>query len=133
MKTILFYKQFDFWLQILAVAIPAITAMFTGVAYYCIYAYVFLGMVQVISCFVNGFILEYYQKHKSRIVYQYVLATITVLVATVSIFDTDNGKQFIFYTLMVVAPFIAAWYMWFSYKETKFARSLVNRDQFVKI
>jgi hypothetical protein len=133
MRTTLYLKQTDLAIQLAAVALPTIEAIYYTDISCMMTAYVALGLAQVISCIINGFALPGEYKHTTRIAYQYVLASIAMLIFAVVAGKSDDQRAFIFYALMVASPFLATWYLWFSYKEVKFLKALVMRPQFTRI
>lgn len=133
MRTILYLKQVDMALQLGGLFIPIAISIYYHAAYCMIYAYILIGIAQVISCIINALALPAEYQHKSRIAYQYVLASIAVVIFAVLAGKSDDQRMFIYYTLMVVSPFLATWYMWFSYKEVKLLKALVMRPQFTRI
>lgn len=133
MRTTLYLKQTDLIIQLAAVALPAIEAIYYTDISCLMMAYLALGSAQVISCIINGFALPAGFKHKHRIAYQYVLASIAIVTFAIVAGKSDDQRAFIFYSLMVASPFIAAWYMWLSYKEVKFLKALVMRAQYTRI
>lgn len=133
MKTLLLLKQFDLLLQLAACILPLVFAVIVADLSAVLLAYLMVGIAQIISCLLNGALLSYYQKHLHRKMYQYILTSVGLLAGASALIGNGQIGQVVFYGIMVVSPFIAVWYFWFSYKETKFARSLANRNQFVNI
>ncbi|PQJ11556.1 hypothetical protein CJD36_007080 [Flavipsychrobacter stenotrophus] len=132
MKTLHILKQIDFYLQLLGFA-PILVAFAVQDPYPLLFSFIWIGAVQVLSCIINGFALQDYQKHAARRTYQFVLLTIAVLVAGLLLLNNEYLSFYFLYALVLTSPFVILWYMWISYKEMKFARSLANRSQFVNI
>ncbi len=132
MKTLHIMKQIDFYLQLLGFA-PILVAFAMQDPYPLLFSFIWIGAVQVLSCVINGLALKDYQKHNSRSTYQFVLLTIAVLAAGALLLNNEYLSFYIFYALVMTSPFVMLWYMWISYKEMRFARSLANRSQFVNI
>ena len=132
MKTLHILKQIDFYLQLLGLA-PILFALITLEPDPLIFSFIWIGAVQVLSCIVNGLALEDYQKHIARRTYQFVLLTIAVLVGGLLLLNNEYISFCFLYALTLTCPFVILWYIWISYKEMKFARSLANRSQFVNI
>ena len=132
MKTLHILKQIDFYLQITGL-IPILFALALLEPYPIILSYVMVGTTQLVSCIINGVSLKYYQKHTARKEYQFVLTAVAVLVIGIAVLNNEYVRLILICILMIASPFIAVWYMWISYKEMKFARSLANRSQFVNI
>ena len=135
MKTVLFFKQFDFVAQILAFLIPVVSAVVVSRYYLIIFCYLAGGAVQVISCIANGLALNKFYRNKGRVVYEYLLFGMALITFITLLF---RGGHLIpdlllgaFYAIMVISPFMAIWYMWLSYREVSFLKSLVNRKQYV--
>ena len=132
MKTLHILKQIDFYLQLLGWA-PVLFAFAMRDAYPLLFSFIWIGAVQVLSCVINGLALKDHQKHSTRRTYQFILLTIAVLVAGALLLNNEYLSFYIFYALVMTSPFVMLWYMWISFKEMKFARSLANRSQFVNI
>ncbi len=133
MRTTLYLKQADLAIQLAAVILPIFgTIKFLDLSFMLV-GYLAVGFTQISSCVVNGLALPAEYKHKHRIAYQYVLASIGLITIAVLAGRSDDQRMFLFYALMVFSPVLAVWYTWLSYKETKFLKALVMRPQFTRI
>jgi len=131
MKTLLSFKQIDFWLQVIIPGLQFIvTRNFIGM-------YIITGAIQVISCLLNLFLLKPEYRHKGRYLYNIVLLFIFIiglLVFLPLLWNAGNEDiTFIFLFSMLIVGFIMAiWYLAISYKEMQFISKLVKRHELIK-
>ncbi|MBS1780748.1 MAG: hypothetical protein JST70_15575 [Bacteroidetes bacterium] len=131
MKTLLSFKQIDFWLQVIILGCQLVgTRDFIGM-------YIITGAVQVISCLLNLFLLKPEYKHNGRYLYNIILLFIFIiglLVFLPLIWHTGNEDiTFIFLFSMLIVGFIMAiWYLVISYREMQFINKLVKRHELIK-
>lgn len=138
MRTVSFLKLIDFILQLCALFLPIICAVAEGEYYYIIFGYLAVGSVQVVSCILNALALDKFYRNSSRRAYEYVLAVISLLTFIAFLFSESHQLygvsqilQIPLYATILVSPFLAIWYMWLSYKEMMYIRSVVDRKQYI--
>jgi hypothetical protein len=135
MKTQLFLKQFDFAIQVLAFFIPVLLAAVTGTYYLLIFSYLAGGAVQVVSCIINAFALNKFYRNNGRVAYEYTLLGIALVTFIAALFGECNNNaalsDVLLTPILMISPFLAIWYMLFSYQEMTFIKKLVNRKQYV--
>ena len=115
MKNLLYFKYADLAAQLLALLVPFCCAMLFSNITYCFYSYLTVGSVQVLSCFMNSAYLPKILQHKERKIYIRTLVGFFIfIVVTAVVLLIIIG-----YSLLLVSPFIAAWYMYITYREIK--------------
>jgi len=131
MKTLLSFKQIDFWLQVIILGCQLVgTRDFIGM-------YIITGAVQVISCLLNLFLLKPEYKHNGRYLYNIILLFIFVIGLLVFLpllwYAGNEDITFIFLFSMLIVGFIMAiWYLVISYREMQFINKLVKRHELIK-
>ncbi|MBN9482217.1 MAG: hypothetical protein BGO70_16705 [Bacteroidetes bacterium 43-93] len=131
MKTLLSFKQIDFWLQII---LPG--CLLLGTRDF-IDIYITIGAIQVLSCLLNLFLLKPEYKHNGRYLYNVVLLFIFIISLAVFlplIWDAGNGDiVYVFLFSMLIIGFVMAiWYLVISYREMQFINKLVKRHELIK-
>lgn len=130
MKTTLFLKRIDLFVQLLALAIPILLACLHCDFCYLFMCYITLGVTQLVSCIINYATFNPNYRHNDRLRYQYMVCIILALLLLLKLVP---ALYFIFIGVAVVSPFMAADYLRITYLETRFIKSLMNRDQFTRI
>ena len=126
MKTQLFLKQFDFAIQVLAFFVPVLLGAVTGIYYLVIFSYLAGGAVQVVSCVINAFALNKFYRNNGRVAYEYTLLGIALVMFIAALFGEGNNNaalsDVLLTMIMITSPFLAIWYMLFSYREMTFIK-----------
>lgn len=127
MKNLLHFKYIDLAAQLLALLVPLAWAFISRDGIYYLGCYVSLGTVQILSCFLNSAFLPKILRHKHRMTYIKTLVGIFIFtVATAVVLLYIIG-----FVLMLVLPFIAAWYISITHSEMKLIqRALVEGIEF---
>ena len=132
MKTTLFFKRIDFWLQIVALLVPLLDMdMWRIGRFHYIGFYISVGATQVVSCFFNRVFLEKDLRNKTRVGYEITLLLIFIVPYFLSAIKSTKPADICFDVIMVISPFMAVWYGAFSYLETRYIKRLATRKDFV--
>jgi len=134
MVDLLFWKKADLSVQLSAMILPLVlSAIFKSEAILA-FAYLIVGGVQILSCLIHRFFYALEKRGKGRIQYEITLLVIFALFLTfyanVYGFSTENHYKthstdyseilLLFgFCMLVVSPFLAAWYFSICYREYK--------------
>lgn len=130
MKKLLYFKYADLVAQLLALLIPFVCSLVFADITYCFYTYLTVGAVQILSCFLNSAFLPTILQHKQRKIYIKTLVGFFIfIVVTAVVLLIIIG-----YSLLLISPVIAAWYISITHREIKLIRMVMKEGiEFKKV
>ena len=132
MKTTLFLKQADLFLQLIAVLI-GLTRL--DIIKFVLLMYFVVGGIQVASSIINRLALPAMYICKGRIVYEIILCIIVIIVVACYLFPhtfvNDDLITFLLFTLLFAAPVMAICYLVITYIELNTISKFVHRKDYV--
>jgi len=134
MKTTLYFKYADIILQIIALGYPIVLCVQEHDASKLFWAYLSVGSVQYVSCFMNRMFLDGCFREDTRERYEVFLLIITIMAIISGIFITTSASNPHFgeffgliwvclVALLFVSPFLAFWYGMITFHEIDIIRS----------
>ncbi|MCG2616463.1 hypothetical protein LZZ85_19340 [Terrimonas sp. NA20] len=117
------FKPIDFWIQIILIVMSTLWALTVG-DFRFIWSYILVGSVQVISALIHLICSGHYIPQKSRKFYGMVVLVLALL--STFLFNSRQGIEF-GVVMLVVSPFLAAWYAWICYEEIKISENPSNK------
>lgn len=130
MKTTLFFKRVDFFVQLAALLVPVALCCYYCKACYMLLSYVFLGIIQPISCLLNAIFLNKFMRDTARGICEKA-ALLWVAYVLLFFLVYEAFPELFFVGLMVLSTLIAILYLFISYREVRFIAMQVDRKQYI--